>query len=67
MKSGEKDVNPDSVTEKIGLEPDSSKSGRAIEKLVVEEYVAQFGGIGEKKGILLISKPPVTKGNFLTH
>ena len=43
LKCVEKGVDPMPVTKRIASEEDKFRSGRAIEKLVVEEYIAQFG------------------------
>lgn len=44
MKCAEKGVDPAPVLKKIGSENNNNfKSGRAIEKLVIEEYIEQFG------------------------
>lgn len=43
MKCEEKGVDPAPVVSKISSEPDNYRSGRAIEKLVVEAYITQYG------------------------
>jgi len=41
MKCAEKGIDPKRAEERIGSEPEAFKSGRAIEKLVVTEYIRQ--------------------------
>ena len=43
MKCEEKGVDSNQVIKRINSDPDNFRSGRAIEKLIVEEYIAQFG------------------------
>jgi len=43
MKCEEKGVDVTPVVKKITSNQDNFRSGRAIEKLVVEEYISQFG------------------------
>lgn len=43
MKCEEKGVDSNQVIKKINADPENFRSGRAIEKLIVEEYIAQFG------------------------
>ncbi|MGI0091166.1 MAG: ATP-binding protein [Nitrososphaerales archaeon] len=43
MKCAEKEVDPAPVTKRISSEQGSFRSGRAIDKLIVEEYITQFG------------------------
>jgi SpoVK/Ycf46/Vps4 family AAA+-type ATPase len=44
MKCAEKGIDPLRAEEAIRAEPKAFKSGRAIEKLVVKEYISQIGG-----------------------
>jgi transitional endoplasmic reticulum ATPase len=44
LKCAERGVDPVPVLKKVGSDGNSSRSGRAIEKLVIEEYIEQFGG-----------------------
>jgi SpoVK/Ycf46/Vps4 family AAA+-type ATPase len=43
MKCAEKGIDPAAAEERIRAEPEAFKSGRAIEKLVVMEYIRQIG------------------------
>lgn len=43
LKCGRKGVDLEPVKNKINSEPEAYRSGREIEKLVVEEYISQFG------------------------
>jgi transitional endoplasmic reticulum ATPase len=43
MKCAEKGIDPAGAEEIIRAEPEAFKSGRAIEKLVVREYISQIG------------------------
>jgi SpoVK/Ycf46/Vps4 family AAA+-type ATPase len=43
MKCAEKGINPARAEERIRARPDAFKSGRAIEKMVVTEYINQVG------------------------
>jgi SpoVK/Ycf46/Vps4 family AAA+-type ATPase len=43
MKCAEKGIDPARAEESIRVEPEAFKSGRAIEKLVVREYINQIG------------------------
>jgi SpoVK/Ycf46/Vps4 family AAA+-type ATPase len=43
MKCAEKEIDPSRSVETILAEPDLYKSGRAIERLVVREYIRQIG------------------------
>jgi len=43
MMCAEKKIDPERAEERIRDEPDTFKSGRAIEKLVVREYIRQVG------------------------
>lgn len=45
MRCSERGVDPISVIEKIRASSSSFRSGRAIDKLVVEEYIDQMGGM----------------------
>jgi len=47
MKCAEKGIDPARAEERIRAEPEAFKSGRAIEKMVVTEYVRQ---VGEARG-----------------
>jgi len=46
MKCTEKGIDPAGVEENIRAEPGAFTSGRAIEKMVVREYISQIGGGG---------------------
>jgi SpoVK/Ycf46/Vps4 family AAA+-type ATPase len=51
MKCAEKRIDPAGAEERIRAEPEAFKSGRAIEKLVVTEYIKQVGeGRGRPSG-----------------
>lgn len=43
MKCAEKGIDPATAAERIRAEPEAFRSGRAIEKLVVTEYIRQVG------------------------
>jgi SpoVK/Ycf46/Vps4 family AAA+-type ATPase len=43
MKCAEKGIDPVRAEERIRAEPEAFKSGRAIERLVVTEYISQIG------------------------
>jgi AAA+ superfamily predicted ATPase len=43
MKCAEKGIDPTKVEERIRSAPETFRSGRAIEKLVVKEYISQIG------------------------
>jgi SpoVK/Ycf46/Vps4 family AAA+-type ATPase len=43
MKCAEKGIDPSAAEERIRAEPEAFKSGRAIERLVVIEYIRQVG------------------------
>ncbi|MGA2875624.1 MAG: ATP-binding protein [Nitrososphaerales archaeon] len=43
MKCEEKGVDSNQVIKRINSNPENFRSGRAIEKLIVEEYISQFG------------------------
>jgi SpoVK/Ycf46/Vps4 family AAA+-type ATPase len=49
IKCAQKGVDPASVTKKISSEPNKFRSGRSIDKLIVEEYIMQFGEESGKK------------------
>ncbi len=48
MKCEDKGVDPEPVVKQILAHQDNFRSGRAIEKLIVEEYIAQFGDDAKK-------------------
>jgi SpoVK/Ycf46/Vps4 family AAA+-type ATPase len=51
MKCAEKRIDPARAVESIRADPDTFRSGRAIEKLVVREYIRQIGeGPGRRSG-----------------
>ena len=64
MKCEEKGVDVTPVVKKITSNQDNFRSGRAIEKLIVEEYISQFGSRDSAKKIQ-IDAGLVTKGTFI--